>query len=168
MVKARGHTEMQRVVYDIHALVSEKLERQAWDKYKATHSQWIHPDAPYDSILVKAPTYDTFKKRMILCNTEPVVGHDVLLLMTAMSTRITPDTRWNFLLFASTTALALQGVRNGPLQRIGVLLETACKQLHQGGGVGAFRDAFIEIIGIDPEPKMKLMVAGACVSGTCV
>ena len=168
IVQARGHKEVQRVVYDIHSLVSEKLERQAWDKYKAAHSQWIHPDAPYDSVLAKAPTYDTFKKRMVLCDTEPVGGHDVLLLMTVLSTRITPETRWHFLLFASTTALALQAVNNASLQRIGVLLETACKQLHQGSGVGGFRDAFVECIGSDPEPKMRLMVAGACVSGTCV
>ena len=166
-VQARGHKEMQHVVYDIHSLVSEKLARQAWDTYKATYPEWVKPDAPYDSILVKAPTYDTFKKRMILNDTEPVCSHDVLLLMTVLASRITPDTRWNFLLFASSTALALQAVRNGPLQRLGVLLEAACVKLRQGDGSG-FRDAFVEVIGTDPEPKMRLMVAGACVSGTCV
>ena len=158
---------MQRVVFDIHSLVSEKLGRQAWDKYKASHSEWVKPDAPYDSVLVKEPSYDTFKKRMILNDTEPVCGHDVLLLMTVLASRVTPETKWHFLLFASTAALALQAVRNGPLQRLGVLLESACVKLRQGDGSG-FREAFVEVIGSDPEPKMRLMVAGACVSGTCV
>lgn len=168
-VQARHHPEMLRVVYDIHSLVSEKLARQTWDKYKAAHPQWVKPDAPFDPILVKTPTYDTFKKRMILSDTEPVNGHDVLLLMTALASRTTSDTRWHFLLFASCTALALQAVKkNVSLQRIGVLLETACKQLRQEESMGGFRDAFVEVIGSEPDAKLRMMVAGACVSGTCV
>lgn len=158
---------MLRVVYDIHSLVSEKLQRQAWDKYKAAHAEWVRPDAPYDSLLLREPSFDTFKKRMMLNDTEPVCGHDVLLLMTVLASRTTPETRWNFLLFASSTALALQAVKNGPLQRLGVLLENACVSMRRGNTSG-FRDAFVEIIGTDPEPKMRLMVAGACASGTCV
>ena len=171
-VKADRPTRLTRLVYDLHNKVSAKLAAQQWSELQRVHGLAI----PFDSVrtyIIKAPTYDTFLKRLILQDTEPVNGHDVALLIAAFAGRVTAATQWNFLLFASSVSVALGVIQNARLQELSALLTDACRVYRANGMSGGklFADAYVRFTRTSHEvleKKLYLMRAGVCAAGTCV
>ena len=173
-VKASGHTSFSKMVYDLHNKVNDKLAMQRW----ATAQKTLSLTTPYKDVaeyISKVPTFDTFLKRQILYDSEPVNGHDVALLIAVLAQRIEPATKWNFLLFASSVAVALGKIKNKHLNLLSDLLTAECLQLRKfmSGDLmpGNFSNVYTTFTGMSPETlakKMHLMKAGVCAAGTCV